>query len=111
MAFCLVVSDTVKFPVRGEIRDAEGVARPFEFSVIARRPPMSEILAMLDSRPDKGDFMRRVITGWSGVNDANGEAVAFSDAALTLLFETVYMADVVYQAYSEAIGAKGKEKN
>ncbi|MDG5497420.1 hypothetical protein [Niveispirillum sp. BGYR6] len=61
-------------------------------------------------------LLTKVVTGWpadkkeSGLEDANGEALAFSDEALAQLLELPYAVTGLVKAYREAVEGKGGQR-
>jgi len=112
MAFRLVVSDTITVPVSGRLPDAGGRPVPFTFSLIARRLPAGELRAAVDANDRTvPEFLQSVTRGWSGVLDDQGAELAYSPAALDALLDIVGMSGLIFAAYIEACGVRGKEKN
>ena len=112
MAFRLVVSNTVAVPVQGRVPDENGKPVPFNFTLLCRRLPASELRAVIENNDRTvPEFLTSVVEGWDAVLDADGKAVQFTPAGLQQLLEIVGMATVCFQAYLEFCGARGKEKN
>jgi hypothetical protein len=112
VSFRLVVSDTITVPVSGRLPDAAGRMQPFSFTLKARRLPASELRTAVEaSDTTVPEFLAGLVHGWSGVLDDEGRELPYSPAALAQLFEIVGMAGIVFQAYIESTGARGKEKN
>ena len=110
--FKLLVSDTITVPVAGRLPDAAGNFAPFSFTITARRLPadkMREVL--LNEELLTTDFLRSVIQGWASVMDEGGNQLEFSAAALDAMLNIVGMANLIYAAYIDACGVKGKAKN
>lgn len=49
------------------------------------------------------DFLRRVVVGWEGLQDENGEVLEFSDEALNTLIDLHYIRMGIVQAYTSMI--------
>ncbi len=112
MTFRLVVSDTITVPVAGRLPDAAGRPVPFTFSLTAKRLPAGELRAAIDANDRTvPEFLQSVIRGWSGVLDEQGAELPYSPAAFDALLDIVGMASLIFPAYIEACGVKGKEKN
>jgi hypothetical protein len=112
MAFKLIVSDTVTVPVEGRLPDDTGRAVPFTFSLVAKRLPASGLRQAIDANDATvPEFLTGLVQGWSGVLGDDGKEVPFSPAGLAALFDIVGMAQLCFQAYLQACGARGKEKN
>jgi hypothetical protein len=112
MTFRMLVSDTVSVPVAGRLPDASGRAVPFSFTVLARRLPASELRNALEPTDRTvPEFLNSVVRGWSGVQSDDGAELPYSQPGLDALLEIVGMANLIFGAYIEACGVKGKEKN
>lgn len=112
MAFKLVVSNTVAVPVAGRLPDASGRPVPFSFTLQARRLPAGELRQAIEANDRTvPEFLASLVEGWSGVQDDAGRELPFSAEGLNALLDIVGMAGVMFSAYLEACGAKGKEKN
>lgn len=114
--FKLSISNFVTFPVRGSVGDENGKSTPFSFSITAQRTSQSDLSQFLaelskSAAGETTDFLAGRINGWSGVQDAQGAELPFSEAALRELLNIVGVAGLVLGAYVEACSAKGKEKN
>lgn len=110
--FKLVVSDTITVPVAGRLPDAAGNFVPFGFSLTARRLPADKMREVITNEELlTTDFLRSVVQGWSGVMDEAGSPLEFSPGALDALLNIVGMSNLLYAAYIDACGVKGKVKN
>lgn len=57
------------------------------------------------------DFLRRIVVGWEGLQDEDGQALEFSEAAVNTLIDLHYVRMAMVQAYTEAIsGAKSPKR-
>lgn len=112
MAFKLVVSDTVTVPVKGHIPNAAGSSQPFAFSLVCRRLKGATLRTLVkDPEQEVAPFITEVTTGWQGVLGEDDQPLPFTDEALSELLDIVGMPGLVFAAYIDACGAKGKEKN
>jgi len=110
--FKLVVSDTITVPVAGRLPDAAGNFTPFSFSLTCRRLPADKLRDVLTSEDLlTTEFLRSVVQGWSSVMDEGGHPLEFSAGALDALLNIVGMGNLLYAAYLDACGVKGKAKN
>lgn len=107
MAFCIEISDTVKFTVKGSYKASDGVDKPFTFDLIASRLSADAYTDAL-SGATLGEFLAGVITGWSGLKHADGSAVEFSADALQQLLKLPGMATLVFKTYSAEIAVREK---
>ncbi len=109
MAFHLVISDTVRFPVKGELTDAAGGTQKFEFDLVARRLPADVLQAEADNKGKTVvDLMTEVITDWARVLGDDGAPVPFTAAALAGVWQVNGMALLAWRAYLEHVGARAK---
>ncbi len=112
MVFRLIVSDTVAVAIKGSIPNAAGLAQPFNYSLVCERLTADALRdVLLDNEIKVTEFMTGLVRDWSGIQGADGQPLDFSPDGLAMLFNIVGMAGVAFQAYLEACGAKGKEKN
>lgn len=110
--FKLVVSDTITVPVAGRLPDAAGNLVPFSFELTARRLPADKMREVMASEELlMTDFLRSVVQGWKGVLDEAGAPIEFSPGAFDSLLNILGMSNLVFAAYLDACGAKGKAKN
>lgn len=120
MALKLVVSDEIEFDVKFTLNDG-GKLREFGFRARGARVKQDELTAaMRDSGVPVHEFLRQRssvrMLSWIGdapLQDADtGAAAAPGPEALDTLMSTVSnMGNVVFGAYFEANGAKGKSGN
>jgi hypothetical protein len=113
MAFRLVISDTITVPVAGRLPDANGRGgQPFSFTLVCKRLPADELKAELESEERTvPEFLTRVVRDWYTVQDDAGNDLPFTPTALASLLNIVGMSGLIFRAYIEACGVKGKEKN
>lgn len=109
MAIKIVVSDTVGIKVKGNINDAAGTPQPFDFSLTCKRLDSKEIKAKIAQDGDMIDFMVDVVTGWSGVRDADDKPLPYSADAFRELCQIPGIGSISFNAYLLQVG--GKEKN
>ena len=110
MAITITVSDTVAFNVKGTINDAAGVPQPFSFKLTCTRLEQEQISNKLKSDTDSSiiDFLADVVEDWSGVRDAEGKTIAYTEDALRKLCKISGVAAVAFQTYLVEVGAKAK---
>lgn len=107
MSFCIEISNIVKFTIKGAYKGADGAEKPFTFDLTADRLS-AEDYADAIAGSNLGDFLTRVITGWSGLKDADGTALEFSADALERLLKLPGMATLVFKTYSAEVVVKEK---
>lgn len=57
------------------------------------------------------DFIRRIVVGWEGLHDEDGQPLEFSEAALNTLIDLHYVRQAIVQAYTAMIsGAKNPNR-
>lgn len=112
MAFKLILSNTVRFPVKGTLTNEAGESEAFDFHLIAKRidtdalepPPAAD--GQPTPRPTIDDVLRANITGWDGLLGADDKPLPFSADALGQLLKVFGMSGLCFQAFTAASGAK-----
>jgi len=111
--FKLDLSPTYKYPVNLELVDADGrpVKRSFEASFA--RLDQTEIDELLDGaragEVKDLQICERVLVGWSGIQDGDGNAIEFSPEARARLLNVHPVRPSVVVAWMESLnGAKRK---
>jgi hypothetical protein len=81
MSIKLVISQRVKFNVRGTFRNEVGYDDPFDFSLTCRRLDTDAMQTKLRERGDASitEFMLDVIEDWSGVKDGDDKPLPWSE--------------------------------
>lgn len=115
MGFKLLIADNVEVPVKFTVNDGGKTSSHF-FHLQARRVPQEAFKPMGDGTDDRtvSEFLAEQVFGWRGqhlVADDAGEPAAFSPDAFQCMLSLVGLAGLVFKAYLEACGARGKEKN
>ena len=122
MAFKLVISDLVEFPVKFTLNDA-GKMRQFAFNLIAKRKPMDELRAFVQQvtqgTDDHEDFVTQMlldtVCGWRGqtlvVEEETGAPAGYTREGMAMVLDLVGVRALVMTAYFGACSEKGKEKN
>lgn len=59
----------------------------------------------------RNDLLRRIVTGWDGVVDAEGKAVAFDPARLQSLAQHTWFSGPLLNVYLAEITGQGARKN
>lgn len=110
MAISIVISDTVGFKVKGAINNAAGTPQPFDFNLTAMRLDADEIQDKLKSDGESSitDFLVDVVSGWSGVKDADDKQLPYSEASLRALCKIPGIAGLAFRTYLAEVGAKEK---
>lgn len=108
MAISIVVSDTVKFKVKGTINDAEGKAQPFDFWLTCERLSTDALSAKIKTDGNINDFVVDVVRDWDDVRDEDGKKIPFSTDALRQLCAIPGVGFVAYRTYATEVGAKEK---
>ena len=110
MAIRLVISDTVKFNVKGVIRDANGSDQPFNFALTCIRLDTEAIQAKLKAEEDAllVDFFADIIEDWSGVRDAEDKPAPYNHENLRALFKVPGIAALTFRTYLIEVGAREK---
>lgn len=112
MSIKIVVAPKVKFKVKGTFADETGKDVPFDFTLTAKRLDTDQIAEKTslgaDATTSVRDFVKEVVEDWSGVNDADGQALPFSTDALDGLLRLPGVALLVFRAFLDNNGAKEK---
>lgn len=113
MAISIVVSNTVKFKVKGSIKDQSGADQPFSFGLTCDRIAEEDITARMKTHEGSltefaTDFMGDVISDWAEVLDDEKKPVPFSRDAWQQLCRIPGLPVVALAAYRQESGAKAK---
>lgn len=110
MAIKISISNTVRFKVRGTIKDEAGIDQPFDFQLQCMRLDADQIKSKLgsDSEASVTDFLADVIEDWTGVRGADDKPVAYSEDELRKLCKIPGVAAVAFKTYLLEVGAKEK---
>jgi hypothetical protein len=110
MAIKIVVSDTVKFQVKGTIKNEAGIDEAFGFSLVCRRLDAEQIQSKLKAQEDASlaDFFADIVEDWTGVRDAADKPLAYSVDNLRALFKLPGLAALTFRTYLTEVGAKEK---
>jgi hypothetical protein len=103
MGIKIVISNTVRFKVKGTLKDEAGVDQPFDFSLTCMRLDSEQIQAKLRSESDAS-----VIEDWSGVKDADDKPLPYSEDNLRALCRIPGIAALAFRTYLLEVGAKEK---
>lgn len=109
MAIKIVISNTVKFKVKGSINEA-GIDQPFNFGLTCSRLDSEQIQSKLRSDSDASltDFLLEVIEDWEGVRGDDDKPLTFTDANLRALCRIPGIAALMFRTYIAEVGAKEK---
>lgn len=109
--FKVIKNPEFKAPVK-VMAPADGGQREYTFNVTFRALTRSEesgFDALNAASTD--DFLRRIIVGWSGLEDEDGSPFEFSTENLNTLIDLHYVRMGIVQAYTAAIsGAKSARR-
>ena len=107
---CLDIDDKLKFRVKGTIKDAAGIDKPFEFSLLCHRRNAEEIQATLQDSEEKSiiDFVQEITIDWFGVKDGSGASLEFNETNLRALAKIPGLASLCLRTYLAEVGAKEK---
>lgn len=110
MAIKIVISNTVRFKVKGTIKDEAGTDQPFDFSLTCMRLDSEQIQAKLRGESDASvtDFLVDVVEDWSGVKDGDDKALPYSEDKLRALCRIPGIASLAFRTYLLEVGAKEK---
>ena len=110
MSFKIVISDKIKFKVRGTIKDETGADQPFDFTILADRLDADTIRARLkdDAEASLADFLAQIIEDWQGIKDADDKPLPYTTANLAAVCKVPGIAALIFQTYFAEVGAKAK---
>lgn len=109
MSISIVIEDTVKFPVKGTVRNAQGDEVPFSFTMVCDRLDADAVQTVVqDDQRKLADFFAEITQAWEGVKDAEGKQLPFTAANLAALFKKPGLAAHTFRTYLIEIGAKAK---
>lgn len=110
MAIKIVISDTIKFNVKGTIKNASGVDDAFTFGLTCKRLDAEQIQARLqtDTESSLVDFFADLVDDWHGVRGEDDKALPYSPDALRQLFKIPGIAGLTFRTYLAEVGAKEK---
>lgn len=115
--FTLAISSNppVTFDVRGSLPSDNGRLSSFAFRLTADRATQDDLEAVLEDLGKGGQTVRGFLSSrvnqWSDVRDESGQDVPFDVDAFGRMLNIIGMPGVIFAAYLEACGAKGKAKN
>lgn len=111
MAFKLVISDTVRVSVKGELAGEDGQRRPFGFDLVMKRLSERDISpAAKDDERTVAEFLAEQAQDWEGVLGDDDRPMAFSAKAFDQLMSVAGLPHLILQAYVETCGARGRAK-
>ena len=110
MAFVRKKVKTFKWPVAVEEPSATkpGKFEKSEFTAIFKRVKMSELEGITDA--ESAGLLKKVLVGWEGIEDEDGNAVPFSSKELELFADDVDWLKAVLSAYTNTY-AEGEAGN
>lgn len=110
MGIKIVISNTVRFKVKGTLKDDNGTDQPFDFSLTCMRLDAEQIQAKLRGEGDASvtDFLCDVVEDWSGVKDGDDKPLPYSDDNLRALCRIPGIAALAFRTYLTEVGAKEK---
>ena len=110
MSFKLVISDKLKFKVRGTMKDENGHDQPFDFTILAQRLDADTIKARLKDDADAtlAEFLGQIIEDWQGIKDADDKPLPYTAANLAAACKVPGIAALIFQTYFAEVGAKAK---
>jgi hypothetical protein len=109
MSISILIEDTVKFPVKGTERNAQGVEVPFTFTLVCDRLDADAVQAIVENDQRKlADFFADITQDWDGVKDADGKKLPYTADHLAALFKKPGLAALTFRTYLTEIGAKAK---
>lgn len=112
--FRLAVGNIVEILVKFSVNDG-GKMRAFGFTLLGKRLPADELQRVAqDDTTTVAEFLTASLTGWRDqtlVLDESGAPAPYSVDALAAMLQLPGVAGLVFTAYLEACGTKGKRGN
>lgn len=108
MAIKIVLSNLVKFRVKGVINDEKGNQQPVDFSLTCERHPADAWKDIFKEGEKLSVGFAKITKDWGDVQDAEGKPVPYSPEALEQLFSLPGVAQLTYVAYVTESGVKAK---
>lgn len=110
MAIKIVVSDKLKFPIKGTLKDDRGNDQPFSFSLVCKRLDADAIADRAGPGSDTKviDFLAEIVEDWEGVRDEDDKAIPYSVDALHQLCRISGVSVLAFRTYLAEVGAKEK---
>lgn len=110
--FVITTGSTYKWTVKVAVPVAPETYDDQTFTAEFRRIGKKEIEALTASAETSDDSVARaVLVGWEGVQDADGNDVPFSDAAVAQLLDVPGVAYAVVMAFLDSVSGAAKRKN
>ena len=106
--FNIEISDTVRFPIKFNVRDGKGVEKPASFDFIARRIDTDDYKDVLADGTTLADFLVNVGLDWDNVRDGNGTPIDYSETALRNVCKIAGLASLMFKTYGIEVSAKEK---
>ncbi len=109
--YIIVVSDKVRFQVKGTTVDEKGDEVPFKFSLVGDRVDSEQLAKIMSSTDPVEKTLTPLITGWSDqrlVLEEDRTPAEFSAEAFASLMSIPFMAHLCFNAYHRATGAAVK---
>jgi len=104
MAFVRKKVKTFKWPV--EVKEPSdtkpGKFETSKFTAIFKRVKMSELEGVTES--EGASLLKKVLVGWEGINDEDGDEIKFSEAELDEFADDVDWLKAVLSAYTNTYG-------
>lgn len=116
MSYKLAIASILFFAVELRIQD-EGRTRTFKFELQAERLTQDQLTEELETHKDRpvAELLKLHVTGWRHqqlvLDEATNQPAEFSPAAFDSMLTVPGAAGVIFSAYVQACGAKGKLGN
>lgn len=108
-------SDRFSYPVKVEIVGDGGARNNYTFDAIFRRLPREEfselVRAAAAGEVDDLSLARRLVLGWKGIQDEDGNELAFSESNFDLVMGVWPVLPATAAAFMESHTPKAREKN
>lgn len=110
--FKLEEQKNVKWPVTVNIPRDGGRTTKAEFTAHFELLPQTEFREIYEQEnASDEDLVRRVLTGWDGVADADGQPIEYNEDAREMMIRIPYVRAAMVSAYLECSHGKAARKN
>lgn len=109
MSIQIQIDDSVRFPVKGKLFDAEGREREFHFEMDMQRMDQDEFdKELTNDQISTRALVERLARGWGGVKNAQGQDEPFGVDAFKRLLRIAGLSNLIWLGYCEHAGARAK---
>ncbi len=104
--FVIAENPTFAWPVNVRVPQDGGTWKVQTFQARFKVMSTDGLAEVLKSPDGDRDLSQSVLVGWDQINDASGQAVAFSEEARDALLQVPYVRSAIVAAYLESMAGK-----